>query len=81
MSPSRWLQEIPAACKNAGRPVSSAHSASQVARSLLVSRAGSPPPPSSDRVSRLVMLFRPASVPPVRKPSPAKPAAASRRGW
>jgi hypothetical protein len=31
-SPSRWLQEIPAVCMNAPRPIRSAHSTSQVER-------------------------------------------------
>jgi len=43
---------------NAGRPISAAVSASQVARSRDVSRAGRPVPPASDRVSGLVMLPR-----------------------
>jgi hypothetical protein len=33
MSPSRWQQVIPAACRNVASPVSCAASASQVARS------------------------------------------------
>ncbi len=81
MSDSRWQQEIPAACMNAGRPISVAVSASQVARSRLVSRGGSPAPPASDRVSGLVMLPRSGSSPPVRKFSPANAAAASSGSW
>jgi hypothetical protein len=64
MSPGRWEQVIPAACMNTGRPGSCAVPASQVARSREVSRAGSPPPPASERVSGLVTLPRPGSVPP-----------------
>jgi hypothetical protein len=78
---SRWQQEIPAACMNAGRPISAAHSASQVARRRLVSRGGSPPPPASERVSGLVMLPRSGLSPPVRKLSPANPAASSSGAW
>ena len=37
MSPSRWQQVIPAACRNVASPVSCATSASEVARSRLVS--------------------------------------------
>ena len=42
MSPSRWLQVIPAACMKVASPSSSATSASQVARSREVSSRGSP---------------------------------------
>ena len=42
MSPSRWQQVIPAACRNVARPVSCAASASQVARSREVSSARQP---------------------------------------
>jgi hypothetical protein len=80
MSPSRWLQVIPAAFIKVARPVSCATSASQVARSRLVSSRGSPVPPASAAVSGLVMLFRCGSVPPVTRCSPANSAAAS-RGW
>ena len=79
MSPSRWQQLIPAACKNAGRPISAAHSASQVARSRLVSSRGSPVPPARDVASRFVMLLRCGSVPPSSSPPPANPAEASSR--
>ena len=44
MSPSRWQQLIPAACRNAGRPRSRATSASHVARSRLVSGCRQPGP-------------------------------------
>jgi hypothetical protein len=81
MSPSRWEQVIPAARMNSGRPVSCATSASQVARGRLVSRAGSPPPPASERVSGPVMLPRSGSVPPVRKLLPANAAASSSGVW
>jgi hypothetical protein len=81
MSPGCWQQEIPAACMNVASPVSAAVSASQVARSLLVSSGGSPVPPASERVSGLVMLPRSGSVPPVRKVSPANPAASSSGAW
>ena len=53
MSPSRWEQEIPAACMNVARPSSCATSASQVARSRLVSRAGQPAP-AGQRASQRV---------------------------
>jgi hypothetical protein len=36
LSPSRWLQVIPAACRNVGISSSRAQSASQVARSYLM---------------------------------------------
>jgi hypothetical protein len=41
---------------NVARPGRSAASASQVARSRLVSSRGSPAPPDSDRISGVVML-------------------------
>ena len=78
MSPSRWLQVIPAACMNVASPSSCAQSASQVARSREVSSRGRPVPPASDRASGLVMLCRPGSVPPVTS-LPANAAAASSR--
>ncbi len=51
MSPSRWLQVIPAARMNVARPRACAQSASQVARSRLVSSRGSPVPPASAAIS------------------------------
>jgi hypothetical protein len=81
MSPSRWQQEMPAACKNAGRPISAAASASQVARSRVVSSRGSPAPPASDRASGLLMLCRAGSLPPVSSPPPANAADASSGWW
>ena len=81
MSPSCWQQVIPAACRNVVRPVSAAHSASQVARRRLVSRVGRPPPPASERVSGLVMLPRSGLWPPVRKLPPANSAAGSSGAW
>ena len=57
---------------NVARPSSSATSASQVARSRLVSSRGSPVPPDSDRVSGVVMFRRPGSVPPQTSAVPAK---------
>jgi hypothetical protein len=80
MSPSRWQQVIPAACMKAGRPISAAVSASQVARSLLVSRAGSPAPPARDRVSGLVRLPRSGLSPPVRKFPPGQRGGVQQRG-
>ncbi len=65
MSPSRWLQLIPAAFRKVARPVSCAQPASQVARSRLVSSRGSPAPPASVVISGVVTLRRPGSVPPV----------------
>ena len=62
-SPRRWLQVIPAACMNVASPSSSAHSASQVARSRLVSSRGSPLPPSSARISGVVTFRRAGSRP------------------
>jgi hypothetical protein len=56
MSPSRWEQVIPAACRNAARPISWAQPASQVGRSRLVSSLGSPVPPASELASGFVML-------------------------
>jgi len=50
---------------NVARPISSAQSASQVARSREVPGLGSPVPPASDRASGLVMLRRAGPVPPV----------------
>jgi hypothetical protein len=79
MSPGCWQQVMPAACRNAGRPVSAAQPASQVARSREVSRGGRTPPPARERVSGLVMLPRSGSVPPVRKLPPANAAASSSR--
>jgi hypothetical protein len=58
ISPSRWLQVTPAACRNVARPGSCAASASQVARSRLVSSRGRPVPPASARASGLVMVRR-----------------------
>jgi hypothetical protein len=49
MSPNCWQQLMPAACRNAGRPISAAVWASHVARSLLVSSGGSPVPPPARR--------------------------------
>ncbi len=65
MSPSRWLQLIPAAAMKVASPISSAASASQVARSRDVSSLGSPVPPASDRASGFVTFLRAGSVPPV----------------
>jgi hypothetical protein len=48
-SPGRWEQLIPAAAMNVASPSSPAASASQVARSRLVSSRGGPLPPSSAR--------------------------------
>jgi hypothetical protein len=48
-SPSRWEQLIPAAAMNVASPSRPAASASQVARSRLVSSRGGPLPPSSAR--------------------------------
>ena len=81
MSPSRWQQLIPAARKNAGRPVSAAVSASQVARSREVSSGGSPAPRASDLVGGLLILRRPGSVPPVSSRPAAKAADASSASW
>ncbi len=81
MSPSRWLQLIPAACRNVARPGSSAQSASHVARSRLVSSLGSPVPPASAVISGVVTLCRPGSVPPVTRPVPANCADASSGSW
>ena len=81
MSPSRWQQVIPAACRNVARPISCAQSASQVARSRLVSSRGSPVPPASAGTSGFVMLCRCGLVPPVTRSWPANCAAASRISW
>jgi len=62
-----------------GRTGSPATSASQVARSRLVSSRGSPVPPDSDRTSGVVMFRRPGSAPPQTGAVPAKRAAASSR--
>ena len=74
-------QLIPAARINAARPSKPATSASQVARSRLVSRRGSPVPPSSARISGFVRFRRPGSMPPQTSPVPANRAAASSRPW
>ena len=66
---------------NVASPSSCATSASQVARSRLVSSRGSPVPPASERISGVVMFRRPGSVPPVTRPVPAKRAAASSGSW
>jgi hypothetical protein len=50
---SRWQQEVPAACMNAGRPISAAVPASQVARSRLVS-GGRQPGPAGQRPGQRV---------------------------
>ena len=81
MSPSRWQQLIPAARKNAGRPISAAASASQVARSREVSSGGSPAPRASDRVSGLLMLCRPGQCRRSISRPPAKAAEASNASW
>ena len=70
-SPSRWEQLIPAACMNVASPSSSAHSASQVARSREVSSRGRPVPPSSALISGFVRFRRPGSAPPQTSPVPA----------
>jgi hypothetical protein len=80
-SPSRWEQLIPAACMNVASPSISAQSASYVAHSREVSSRGSPPPPSSARISGFVRFRRPESVPPQISPVPANRAAASSREW
>ena len=43
-----------------------------------MSSRGSPAPPDGDRVSGVVMFFRPGLVPPVTSPDPANSAEASR---
>ena len=72
---------MPAACMNVASPSISAQSASQVARSRLVSSLGSPDPPSSAVISGLVTFRRPGSVPPQTSAFPANRAAASSGPW
>ena len=57
---------------NVASPSRSATSASQVARSRLVSSRGSPAPPASDRISGVVMFRRPGSVAAGDQPGPGE---------
>ena len=79
-SPSRWEQLIPAACMNVASPSSSAASASQVARSRLVSSRGSPPPPSSAVISGLVDVPPAGIGPAADQPGPGEPGRSQQPG-